>query len=246
MESDLVVFLDDGGVMNEPESRHAQWTRLVAEFFALRLGGSLEAWAKANRIVNGSLSSSAAWDERVRAAPDHASFYRAYHIDWLGGMCDLVGVPRPVDDVAASLAHTATRSICQSVRSAFPGAVEAIRALHARGYRLFTASGEPSWELEGYLEGMGVRDCFERLYGPDLIATFKSGPLYYELVLADAGISPESALIVDDSPRAIAWAASVGARTVLVGPPNGSLVTAGIQSLAELPQLLDRLDRPRY
>jgi hypothetical protein len=46
-----------------------------------------------------------------------------------------------------------------------------IRTLYAAGYRMMTASGEVSLSLDGYLTGMGVRDCFERLYGPDLIDT---------------------------------------------------------------------------
>lgn len=35
----LVIFLDDGGVMNDPRVRRVQWSRQVAEFFVLKLGG---------------------------------------------------------------------------------------------------------------------------------------------------------------------------------------------------------------
>jgi beta-phosphoglucomutase-like phosphatase (HAD superfamily) len=95
--------------------------------------------------------------------------------------------------------------------------VDAIRMLHRQGYMLHTTSGESSLDLAGYLQAMGVSDCFGRLYGPDLIDTFKEGPEYYERMLADLGISPADALVVDDSPRAIQWATQVGARAVLVG-----------------------------
>ncbi len=153
-------------------------------------------------------------------------------------MCEIVGVPRPADDETVSLSRAATLYVCRRVRSAFPGVVEAIRELRARGYRLHTASGESSLELTGYLEGMGVRDCFDRLYGPDLIATFKSGPAYYERLLADAGVSPGCALVVDDSPKAIAWAAAVGARTVLVGSVPSPDATLVVRSLVEQPDVL--------
>jgi phosphoglycolate phosphatase len=184
-----------------------------------------------------------AWQERLRASGDYvrvdyARFDRAYQIDWLGGMCDRVGIPRLADDEAVTFAHLASQFVCRSVRSAFPGAVEAIRTLHAQGYLLYTASAESSRELTGYLEGMGVRDCFKCLYGPDIIATFKAGPAYYERLLADAGVSPTRALIVDDSPKATAWARVVGAQTVLVGSVPDAQGSAVIESLAALPNLL--------
>jgi hypothetical protein len=64
-----------------------------------------------------------------------------------------------------------------------------VRHLQACGYRLRTASGECSAELAGYLEGMGVRHCFQRLYGPDLVNTLKEGTDYYARIFADAGVS---------------------------------------------------------
>ncbi len=111
--------------------------------------------------------------------------------------------------------------------------MEAIHQLHAQGYTLHTASGTSSRELAGYLEGMGVLECFGRLYGPDLVNTLKSGPRYYARIFADAGVSPSEALVVDDSAKALGWAAEVGARTILIGEDGV------ITSLAELPTLLD-------
>ncbi len=109
---------------------------------------------------------------------------------------------------------------------------------------LHTASGESSLELGGYLQAMGVRDCFGRLYDPDLIDTLKEGPEYYERIFADLGIAAADALVVDDSPRATRWARQVGARTVLVG--DASLLrieaTVHIGSLVELPTTLQQLD----
>ena len=47
----LVIFLDDGGVMNDNRLRGTQWQRMVAEFFVPKLGGTLEAWTAANYQV---------------------------------------------------------------------------------------------------------------------------------------------------------------------------------------------------
>ncbi len=240
----LMVFLDDGGVMNDNNERGLQWQRLVSEFFVPLLGGPAEAWSRANRVITDRLFEPAAWQRRVQAAADYNSFDRAYQIEWLRGMCELAGIGTPPEEECLRLARRAAAFITRRVQAALPGVVDAIRALHRQGYPLHTPSGEPSLELDGYLQAMEVRDCFGRLYGPDLIDTLKEGPEYYERIFADLGIAPADALVVDDSPRAIGWAAQVGARAVLVGdslrPHTGTAFQIG--SLVELPALLQRLN----
>src|SRR5205814_5813680 len=115
------------------------------------------------------------------------------------------------------------------VHAAFPGVVTAIRTLRRQGYVLHTASGESSADLDGYLQGMGVRAYFERLYGPDLLNTFKDGPRFYERLFADAGVAPRDALVVDDNASAAGWATQAGAKAILISaavPP----VPAGMNS----------------
>jgi HAD superfamily hydrolase (TIGR01509 family) len=239
------VFLDDGGVMNDNRLRAAQWRQLVAEFFVPRLGGTPEAWMAANRAMMERILAPAAWEARLQAASDYRSFDRVYQLDWLYGMCALVSVIAPADaDECFALACQATAFILPQVRSAFAGAAEAIRALHQRGYALSTASGEPSTDLVAYLECRGVRECFQHLYGPDLIETFKNGPTYYERIFADAGVEPGRALIVDDSPAAIAWARHAGARAVLIGNAGqaGLEDVPCLPSLADLPEAIERLN----
>jgi HAD superfamily hydrolase (TIGR01509 family) len=239
-----VIFLDDGGVMNDNRLRGEQWPPLVAEFFVPRLGGAPEAWAEANRSVITRMIAPAAWQARLQSASDYRSFEYQYQLDWISGMCELVNVPIPGEEQCYRLAVEATVAIIPRVRSAFPGAADAIRAIHERGYTLYTASGSHSRELEGYLEGMGVRNCFQRLYGADLIDAFKAGPAYYEHIFADAGVNPAHALVVDDLPHALAWARQVGARTVLVGAAPAAEVEADIRiaSLAQLPEIIHRFD----
>ncbi len=244
MTAQLIIFLDDGGVMNDNRTRALQWQRLVSEYFVPLLGGSPEAWSCANRVVADRLFEPDAWRRRVQAAADYRNFDRAYQVGWLQGMCELVGIETPPEEECLRLARRAAAFITRRVRAAFPGVVDTIRALHRQGYPLHTAFGESSLDLEGYLHAMGVRDCFGRLYGPDVIETLKEGPTYYERIFADLGITAAEALVVDDSPRAIEWATQVGARTVLVGdsshPRTGATVHIG--SLVELPALLQRLD----
>lgn len=240
-----VLFLDDGGVMNDNRRRGPQWQRHVADFLAPRLGGTKRAWRQANAIVA---------ERQFRDMPlpelgadEHAfwAFHNGYLETWLVGMCEEVGLASPDSQSGrVDLAREANDYVTRRTHAAFRGAIPAIRTLRRQGYTLHTASGEFSIDLEGYLTAMGVRDCFGKLYGCDLLGVAKAGPGYYERLFRDVGVDPTQALVVDDNERALGWAATVGVQTVLCGetvPTNGKHWHIG--RLAELPALLrDRSD----
>jgi FMN phosphatase YigB (HAD superfamily) len=246
-ERPLAIFLDDGGVMNDNEPRGEQWRRLVAAYFAPILGGAPQAWEDANYRFTTGLFEQSAWEHRLKSAPDYESFERTYFVDWMAGMCDFVGVQCPSPERSIELGRAATAWIIPQIRASYSGAVEAIRGLHAWGYRLYTASGAASYDLAAYLEGMGVLDCFQRLYGPDLVDTFKMGPEYYTRILADARVDPADALVVDDSRHAAMWAAQAGVRCVRINSHTKQeepSLPATIPALADLPALLAFLFGP--
>ena len=180
----------------------------------------------------------------MQAATDYEDFDRHYHFDWLSGMCELVGIATPPEDECVELAHCANAFVIPRVQAAFPGVVDTIRLLYDQGYTLHTASNESSVDLAGHLGGMGVRDCFGRLYGPDLVNTFKTSPVYYERIFAELGISPSDALIIDDTPYVVNWAIQAGARAVLIGNNPSFTETEMLflcGSAAEIPALLQRI-----
>jgi len=236
--SPLNIFLDDGGVITDKERRAAEFERLVGDCFVPLLGGTEEAWNRAHRVVVGQLADPQSVS--VLAAADFVGFYRAYQLRWIGGMCELLGLPTPPEEECLDLASRALSWISRRIHAALPGAVETIHLLYSQGYALHTASGACSLELAGALEGMGVRHCFGHLYGADLINTFKEGPEYYARLFVDVGVQPAEALVVDDSAEALEWAARLGARTVLVSfsPHPQTGVTSHLGSLAELPVFL--------
>src|ERR1700694_4626388 len=174
------LFIDDGGVMNENARRGRQWQRLVGEYFSPRLGGAPEAWAAANAQVVHRLF--AEYETHFDADPGASflKYWATYQEAWLSGMCTAVRVALPADRAAWSrLCRECEAFVTRRVRAANPGVIQAVRRLHAIGYVLRTASGERSWELEGYLAGMGVRECFVDLYGVDLVDTAKASRLFY-------------------------------------------------------------------
>ncbi|MGH2557540.1 MAG: HAD family hydrolase [Thermomicrobiales bacterium] len=235
-----VLFIDDGDVMNDNDLRGSQWQRLVGAFFAPILGGAPERWAGANRTVPPRLWEAFHVSTSDRVDADYDAFNRAFQLAWLRDMCAEVGVAAPIEEEAIlRLVHRADAYVTPRVRATYPGVADAIRTLHARGYHLHTASGEHSGELDGYLIGMGVRHCFGRLYGADLVMAHKSGPTFYARVFADAGVDPADALVVDDKPKVLAWAAALGARTAVVGQATGDFEPdLRVASLAALPDAI--------
>jgi HAD superfamily hydrolase (TIGR01509 family) len=242
-----VIFLDDGGVLNDNRRRGPQWQRHVADFLAPRLGGYKRDWRLANAVVSERLFrdmsplASGTADHSFWAAPER------YLEEWLAGMCRELALDPPASATQRlALAQEAAAYVTRRVHAAIPGAIPAIRLLQRRGYTLHTASGEYAADLDGYLEGMGVRACFGTLYGCDLIGVAKSGPGYYERLFQHARVEPAQALVVDDTERALDWAAAIRACTVLCGSaaPAGSR-HSHVGRLADLPALLVGLEPKR-
>ena len=231
--------------MNDNALRGPQWQRLVAEYLAPRLGGQPERWARANRIV--AERTELEFQSRIREDPhlDYLDFWDRWLEGWLRGMCEEAGVAAPNGHDCLTVAHETSAYVTRRVHSAFPGVVDTIRDLHARGHRMHTASGEHSNDLEGYLEAMEVHDLFRALYGPDLVNVAKGSPLFYQRIFADAQVDPGRAVVVDDSPRAVAWASGCGATAVLVSSQRRAApgAHAVIGSLAELPPLMETIGR---
>jgi phosphoglycolate phosphatase-like HAD superfamily hydrolase len=212
-----VVFVDDGGVLNDNHARAPQWRRLLGEYFVPRVGGTPEAWAAAN--IGAFERSWARFVDRLAGAGESGGvdrWVREERARWLSDMCEQVGVPTPGD--AESSAIAASTWVSERVKSEIPGAVDAVRELAAAGMVLHTASGGLSWELDPYLRSMGIRQHFDRLYGPDLVDRYKNGPHYHAAILADSGTEPAHAAVVDDSPEVRAWATSLGVRSFATLP----------------------------
>jgi len=171
---------------------------------------------------------------------DPAAARARYVQCWLRDMAEEVGVAAPEDSAdCVVLAEAAHAYITARVDAAYPGVPEAIWALNQAGCTLYTASGEHSRDLAGYLSCLGVVQCFVTLYGVDLVGVPKENPRYYERIFAHAGVTPSDALVVDDSEKRLDHASASGARTVLCGPRSpASSRHRHIVALAALPELL--------
>ncbi|KAF9584254.1 hypothetical protein BGW38_007066 [Lunasporangiospora selenospora] len=150
-------------------------------------------------------------------------------------------------------------------------------------YRLFTSSGDALEDLEVTLSGIGAKDYFEEVNGADTLNCLKNSGKFYQRLFAKVGIRPvrrlpsdlgdalkeedhqvsldpaakygaQEILVLDDSPKVLKWARSLGAWTVLVTSADEPLdleaegnrhIDFQIRGLADLPALLDSIrDHP--
>jgi len=209
-----VLFIDDGGVLNDNALRGPEWLRLIGGFMSPRLGGAPERWARANAVVFPQV-----WGDiskRLSGFATYTDFQRAYSVEWMRAMCARVGVAPPSDDAAETLHVELTCYVWERADAAIPGAADAVLALHRAGYTLYTASGGASWELQVITEKMGLGHAFSRLYGSDLVDQVKSGPAFYEKVFAHAGVTASAALVIESEAKCCEWAREAGAQALWV------------------------------
>ena len=104
MKQNRILFLDDGGVMNDNAQRGPQWQKYLGEFLPAHLGGTPEAWAEANRLII-SADFFDTFLERTFGGVDVSfqHYEEVYAKFWFEGMCKHVGVNTPDDDQCVPL-----------------------------------------------------------------------------------------------------------------------------------------------
>ena len=208
------LFVDKGGVLiDNEEDLGPQWRRLIGDFLSRRLGGSARAWSEAN--IPAFERQVERWRAEMakREPADIRGFFAKDARLWFLDMCDAVGFPRPAEREADRIAAETVAYVKEHLDIHAPEkGLQALRALKRRGLVLHMASGDSHDDLVTFLERIGARDLFDRVYGSDLVRTWKFGPEYYRAVLADSGVDARHAAVVDDQPNALAWARECGLR----------------------------------
>ena len=207
-----VLFIDDGGVLNDNRLREPEWLRLLSEFMPIRLGGTSRQWIDANREVFHPLWSEL--QERISGYLSYREFRREYDLQWIKRMCAYVGVEAPVDDEAIAMSREAAIYIGKHAETEIEGAADAVRAIQKSGYVLHMASGTPSWELDAILSKMDIRQTFGELIGPDIIDHVKHGPDFYVRLFTHVDVEPSECLVIESSQECCYAAVEAGARSV--------------------------------
>ncbi len=239
-DSEFYIFFDDGNVLNDNKIRGRQWQQLVGEFFSPKFGGVPKVWGAANAKIikdfTGGDVPKLIYENRNKS---HNVFIDWFIEKWINEMFDFVGVKRPEKKLYKDIYYNAAQFVDLRVKAAFPGVIESIKHLYDQGHNLCTASGTESIELKFYLEGMGIKQCFKKFYGPDLINILKVDNAFYKAVFKDLGITPKQAIIIDDKPYYLNIAEKLGAKVIqacLTGDfdPQFPYVIANMKKITEI------------
>ncbi|MBK9361269.1 MAG: phosphoglycolate phosphatase [Rubrivivax sp.] len=123
--------------------------------------------------------------------------------------------------------------------SVFPGVVEGLQGLRARGLRLACLTNKPTSFARPLLAAKGLSGYFDHAFGGDAFARKKPDPLPLLQTCLALGTAPAATLMVGDSSNDAAAARAAGCPVVLVsyGYNHGEPVRA-----VDCDAVIDRID----
>jgi phosphoglycolate phosphatase len=174
-------------------------------------------------------------EELIRRALEH------------GVACGSTAAASNVEALVTSTLEAFSRCYAENlfVRSTlYPGAVETLDALRARGLRLCCVTNKRVRYANALLEEAGLRDRFEVVIGGDSVPEKKPSPMALDAAASRLGIPAAAAVFVGDShhdmhaARAAGWRfvwASYGYRTIAPAELDAEL------TIDALPELIEKL-----
>ncbi len=154
-------------------------------------------------------------------------------------MADVLGPAHADEGARVFREHYAT--VFAEGTAPLPGALDTVRELSARGYRLSVASNKLARFGRPILERLGLAALLDAVEGPDTAGATKPDPAMISRCLIAMRVEREEAIYVGDMVLDVETAKRAGVRVLLV--PGGSsspsdLALTGAPLLASLPDLL--------
>lgn len=132
----------------------------------------------------------------------------------------------------------------------YPGAIDAVGALAAAGYRMAICTNKPERLALILLDRLGILDAFGAVVGADTLPVRKPDPEPLREAVRRAGGAPERALLVGDTETDRETSRAAGMPSVLVtfGPDGEGVAALAPEALigdyGELPGVVERLLGP--
>lgn len=108
---------------------------------------------------------------------------------------------------------------------AFPGVLDTLVELNAKGYGLAIASSRRMSSLIDYLDGLGIRDMFSMIVGGDSVTKGKPDPEPVLSILNALGWDSGATLVVGDADVDIMMGNAAGCLTCAVTYGNGAIAS---------------------
>lgn len=80
-----------------------------------------------------------------------------------------------------------------------PGAAQAVKALHKKGYTLAVASSSPLRYIEFSMKELGIDSCFTLLFSGEQVKNPKPAPDTFLAAAEKLNVSPKDCIVIEDS-----------------------------------------------
>jgi phosphoglycolate phosphatase len=208
--------------------------------------GTLVDFHKTWHAIGDRLALEAAGEDRGRADDlmDLAGYdfaagrFRADSVFAAGTNADIVALwyaAAPLVEHQERVKHFDRVTAAEGARSAVPldGVIDALRALHAQGYRLGVATNDSEGGARQTIEAIGVADLFVAAYGYDSVARPKPAPDAIDAFCALTGLVPGEIAMVGDNRHDLEMARAGGAG-LAVGVLSGTGTQERLAPLADV------------
>ncbi|MBI5879348.1 MAG: beta-phosphoglucomutase family hydrolase [Chloroflexi bacterium] len=124
------------------------------------------------------------------------------------------------------------RAIYGPQMQAIPGALDFVRAAHARGIPLAIATGAGTLNTDFIVDTLGIRDCFGALVTADDVTHGKPHPEPFLAAAQRLGVPPARCLVFEDAPAGLASAQAAGMRAVALTTTHPAVELARFPAMA--------------
>ena len=244
-----VVFLDLWGVACNHEEMEKGYRLVMSQILQGAYGGDRRRWLRAiDEAYLWYVGEAAAAESRGES---FRSFVDRVDADHIRKVFEIVGVPFPPVDPLAFGRELEGR-VMSRVASAYPDVRNTVSRLREAGHTVYLATQATESNAMGAVKGAGLEGLFDGLLTGHSLDAFKSNPSYWERALDRLSAVADECVAVDDSPRYLEAATSVGVTGLLMdrlgihpaasAPP---FVRAVLRHLSGLPQFVAAKSPPR-
>jgi HAD superfamily hydrolase (TIGR01509 family) len=141
-------------------------------------------------------------------------------IDDVAEMREHFGWREPLGELLERRQRHFMRACEESDLALMPGISEAVRALHAAGFRLAVTSSAVGDAIDAILRRVGLRELFELIVDGGAVTRGKPDPEAYLVTAARLGVEPQQCIVFEDSCVGVVAAKRAGAYCVAVRNPR--------------------------
>jgi beta-phosphoglucomutase family hydrolase len=162
-----------------------------------------------------------------------------------------VGVDQKLIEKWANLKEQYYREMVQNKLKPLPGAIELIKSLKSKGFKLAVGSSGPPENVDLLLISLKIKDYFDAVITADDVEKGKPEPDVFLMVSNVLNIKPKDCIVIEDAPVGIEAAKRAGMKSIALTTTHDKEELQAAQiimkdlsniSIADIVQLFERIN----